>query len=164
MLVVAKAKIVLDAGTVEEREVSPTEFERLGGRAATKKWKQSIRILNSDGSMGRPVGEVLQAMGLDMRSNTLSFVTPSIRRPVAQYPVQQGRSGGELTQHVITSHLQKRCLGYLSGDSSTSLPAQLPRLPPGVRVVDVGATSYEEPRPRGPRSGGATACLQGLQV
>lgn len=33
----------------KEKEVSPTEFERLGGRAATKKWKQSIRLIGEDG-------------------------------------------------------------------------------------------------------------------
>jgi hypothetical protein len=36
-------------GTPHEREVSATEFERLGGRGATKKWRQSIRLVNPDG-------------------------------------------------------------------------------------------------------------------
>lgn len=48
-LLVHKGKIVMYEGTTDEKEVSPTEFERLGGRSATKKWKQSIRLINEDG-------------------------------------------------------------------------------------------------------------------
>lgn len=52
-LLVHKAKIVMYEGTDREKEVSPTEFERLGGRSATKKWKQSIRLIADDGK-GKP--------------------------------------------------------------------------------------------------------------
>lgn len=48
-LLVHRAKIVIHEGSPDEKEVSPTEFERLGGRSATKKWKQSIRLVNEDG-------------------------------------------------------------------------------------------------------------------
>jgi hypothetical protein len=48
-LLVHRARIVINEGTGNEKEVSPTEFERLGGRSATKKWKQSIRLVNEDG-------------------------------------------------------------------------------------------------------------------
>jgi hypothetical protein len=48
-LLVHRARIVINEGTGDEKEVSPTEFERLGGRSATKKWKQSIRLVNDDG-------------------------------------------------------------------------------------------------------------------
>lgn len=37
---VARTCVIVDGG----REVSPTEFERLAGKAASKKWKASIRI------------------------------------------------------------------------------------------------------------------------
>ena len=37
---VARTCVILEGG----REVSPTEFERLAGKAASKKWKASIRI------------------------------------------------------------------------------------------------------------------------
>ncbi len=37
---VARTCVVLEGG----REVSPTEFERLAGKAASKKWKASIRV------------------------------------------------------------------------------------------------------------------------
>jgi SAND domain len=45
VLHVARAKIVMHTGTPDQREVSPTEFERLGGKSSTKKWKQSILIV-----------------------------------------------------------------------------------------------------------------------
>jgi hypothetical protein len=37
---VQRALVILDGG----REVSPTEFERMAGKAASKKWKASVRI------------------------------------------------------------------------------------------------------------------------
>lgn len=37
---VQRMLVILDGG----REVSPTEFERLAGKAASKKWKASIRV------------------------------------------------------------------------------------------------------------------------
>jgi hypothetical protein len=49
VLLVHKARIRIYEGTEREKEVSPTEFERLGGRSATKKWKQSIRLIGEDG-------------------------------------------------------------------------------------------------------------------
>jgi hypothetical protein len=49
VLLVAKGKIALNFGQINEKEVSPTEFERLGGRSATKKWKQSIRLIDDNG-------------------------------------------------------------------------------------------------------------------
>jgi hypothetical protein len=50
-LMVHKARIRIYEGTEREKEVSPTEFERLGGRSATKKWKQSIRLIGEDGEI-----------------------------------------------------------------------------------------------------------------
>ena len=43
-------------------EVSPTEFERIGGRATTKKWKTSVRLLEEDGQAGQTLGDWLQVM------------------------------------------------------------------------------------------------------
>lgn len=51
VLLVAKGKIALNFGQHNEKEVSPTEFERLGGRSATKKWKQSIRLIDDNGEL-----------------------------------------------------------------------------------------------------------------
>ena len=43
-------------------EVSPTEFERIGGRATTKKWKTSVRLLEADGQAGQTLGDWLQVV------------------------------------------------------------------------------------------------------
>ncbi|WIA31738.1 hypothetical protein OEZ86_002614 [Tetradesmus obliquus] len=64
-LLVHRARIVINEGSANPKEVSPTEFERLGGRSATKKWKQSIRLVNEDGELGRPVGEWYVQQGLE---------------------------------------------------------------------------------------------------
>ena len=40
-------------------DVSPTEFERLGGRATTKKWKTSVRLLEENGQVGQTLGDWL---------------------------------------------------------------------------------------------------------
>ncbi len=40
-------------------DVSPTEFERLGGRATTKKWKTSVRVLEENGQVGQTLGDWL---------------------------------------------------------------------------------------------------------
>ena len=52
VLQVHRGRVILSANTPEEKEVSATEFERLGGRAATKKWRQSIRLIQPDGTEG----------------------------------------------------------------------------------------------------------------
>jgi hypothetical protein len=49
ILQVHRGRVVLDANTPEQTEVSTTEFERRGGRGSTKKWRQSLRLLLPDG-------------------------------------------------------------------------------------------------------------------
>ncbi|EFJ50395.1 hypothetical protein VOLCADRAFT_88962 [Volvox carteri f. nagariensis] len=56
---VAKTKILYLYHLGGIREATPTEFERLGGRQATKKWKQSIRVVDSHGQPGKSLGEWL---------------------------------------------------------------------------------------------------------
>ncbi|GFR48256.1 hypothetical protein Agub_g10121, partial [Astrephomene gubernaculifera] len=56
---VAKTKILYLSQHGGIREATPTEFERLGGRQATKKWKQSIRVVDSNGQAGKSLGEWL---------------------------------------------------------------------------------------------------------
>eukprot|EP00775_Hariotina_reticulata_P002216 gene2216-2531_t len=60
VLLVAKSKIILNVGQANEKEVSPTEFERLGGRSATKKWKQSIKLIDDNGEPGERPGQGLE--------------------------------------------------------------------------------------------------------
>jgi len=47
VFLVPNPRVLIGVGTASEREVSPTEFERLGGKAASKKWRTSIRIQES---------------------------------------------------------------------------------------------------------------------
>ncbi|KAF6264248.1 hypothetical protein COO60DRAFT_1698474 [Scenedesmus sp. NREL 46B-D3] len=45
--------------------VSPTEFERLGGKGASKKWKCTIRVRKANGLPGITMGDWLLQMGYD---------------------------------------------------------------------------------------------------
>ncbi|KAK9827616.1 hypothetical protein WJX81_006673 [Elliptochloris bilobata] len=56
------------------KRVSPTEFERLAGKAASKKWKASLRVDKGGGVPGRTIGDWLIDAGLD---------TPKAARPKA---------------------------------------------------------------------------------
>ena len=47
--------------------VPATEFERLGGRGSTRKWRQSLRYLGDDGERGIPVGKWLREKGNSYR-------------------------------------------------------------------------------------------------
>ena len=40
-------------------EVSGTEFEKIGGKAASKKWRNSLRVQRPDGSSGASIGDWL---------------------------------------------------------------------------------------------------------
>jgi hypothetical protein len=48
LLAVSRLRIIMNPGTASEREVSPTQFERLGGKGASKKWRLSIHVANSE--------------------------------------------------------------------------------------------------------------------
>jgi len=68
-----------DSGGV--RELRPNEFERQGGRASSKKWKASIKVLLPDGQSGVPIATYLARRGtpLQVRSrqrSASSFTLP----------------------------------------------------------------------------------------
>lgn len=46
LMLLPSLRIILDAGTPAAREVSPTEFERLGGRGSSKKWRRTVFVLD----------------------------------------------------------------------------------------------------------------------
>jgi hypothetical protein len=48
VLLLPHPRVVVGEGTAAGKTVSPTEFERMGGKAASKKWRTSIRLLNSE--------------------------------------------------------------------------------------------------------------------
>ncbi|GFR43633.1 hypothetical protein Agub_g4733, partial [Astrephomene gubernaculifera] len=49
----------------EGRTLSPTEFERIAGKAASKKWKVTLRVLTPGGTPGPTLGEHLVELGLE---------------------------------------------------------------------------------------------------
>jgi hypothetical protein len=51
---------VLTTVNGEVESVTPNEFERLGGKASSKKWKNSIKLLNPDGTRGITIGDWLK--------------------------------------------------------------------------------------------------------
>lgn len=46
----------------------PPEFERMGGRSAAKKWKQSIKVMNRNGTVGMCLGDWLVENGYETRA------------------------------------------------------------------------------------------------
>ncbi|GAX74932.1 hypothetical protein CEUSTIGMA_g2378.t1 [Chlamydomonas eustigma] len=75
-LVISKGKVVLADG----QELTPIEFERASGKSQTKKWRLSLRVCAPGEDWdNKPVGEWLQAHGVNIRSNFLSIVTNTAR-------------------------------------------------------------------------------------
>ncbi|KIY91913.1 hypothetical protein MNEG_16050, partial [Monoraphidium neglectum] len=55
VMVPSKQRILIDAGGGRFGDVGCTEFERLGGKAAHKRWRSSIRLANECGpTWGEP--------------------------------------------------------------------------------------------------------------
>lgn len=46
LMLLPSKRIVVDAGTPQAREVSPTEFERLGGRGSRKRWRRTVFVID----------------------------------------------------------------------------------------------------------------------
>ncbi|GBF96744.1 hypothetical protein Rsub_09486 [Raphidocelis subcapitata] len=67
VLLLPRKRVLLHPGTPAAVEVSPTEFERLGGKATYKRWRSSIRVADASAEawVGRPVGDWLIAHGFD---------------------------------------------------------------------------------------------------
>ncbi|GIL47093.1 hypothetical protein Vafri_4004, partial [Volvox africanus] len=47
------------------KSISPSEFERLAGKAASKKWKVTLRVIKPSGQLGPTLGEHLVELGLE---------------------------------------------------------------------------------------------------
>lgn len=82
--------VLLDSGKL----VTPTEFERLAGKASSKKWKASIRVQKADGRPGITMGDWLIDMGYDAprTARPPSSAAPSLEE-VRRRQIQQ-RAGG----------------------------------------------------------------------
>lgn len=53
VLLLPKKRIIIHPNTEQAREVSPTEFERIAGKGAAKKWRQTIQARDGEWG-GRP--------------------------------------------------------------------------------------------------------------
>lgn len=100
---VAKAKVLYLSHLGGIREATPTEFERLGGRQATKKWKQSIRVVDTHGQPGKSLGEWLAGTAGTANEGTRAVWLAMGSAPQsgghAQEPVRvQGLEGREQVQ------------------------------------------------------------------
>ena len=49
----------------KQEEITPADYERLGGHGSAKKWRKSIRIVNEDGSTGIALGDHLAKQGAE---------------------------------------------------------------------------------------------------
>jgi hypothetical protein len=54
VLLLPQMRVLVSVGARGLREVSPTEFERLGGKGAAKKWRQTIQLQSGRGSGRHP--------------------------------------------------------------------------------------------------------------
>lgn len=61
IMLLPRGRVLIYPGTDAAREVTPTEFEKLGGKGAAKKWRSSIRL--KDGEHMRGGDRVRAALG-----------------------------------------------------------------------------------------------------
>ena len=97
----------------EGRECTPTEFERLAGKGASKKWKASLRVDKGGGIPGPTMGDWLVDAGLDAAKAARPKAAPALhaarRQQVSrqrfgtQAPKPQGK------QVIATEHLLACC-------------------------------------------------------
>lgn len=73
----------------EGRECTPTEFERLAGKGASKKWKASLRVDKGGGVPGPTMGDWLVDAGLDTAKAVRPKAPPSMQAARRQQPARQ---------------------------------------------------------------------------
>lgn len=151
-----KGVLLVKQGRVlyEGQEMSPTEFERLGGKASAKKWKNSVRVMLPDGSPGGTIGEWLQEHGVDIRNNQV-FVAGEPAGFTQQRGGNAGAGGARLSHSASDSAIMRMArsdqmrMGLLPGDPTVgSLPREMPPLPPGMAgataTIDIGRYKVQE--------------------
>ncbi|CAD7695515.1 unnamed protein product [Ostreobium quekettii] len=152
--VTATSRVVIKENGHLTREITPNEMERLGGRAQTKKWKQSIKLLNTDGTLGGSIGDWLRDQGLDVRVPHSTSAFPIKRQRTALHPVNhqdaQHPRGFDIAaaKARMEAHLAGLHLGYRPGSPVEALvPQQLLPLAtsaPQLRTVDLQEMSYQQ--------------------
>ena len=87
-------------GTPAKTAVVPaTEFERLGGRGSTRKWRQSLRYVGEGGDTSLSVGKFLRQTGNEWRDavvgRSLEILNPEDARYYAAEIINFKPEGGE---------------------------------------------------------------------
>ncbi|GIL85360.1 hypothetical protein Vretifemale_13815, partial [Volvox reticuliferus] len=146
---VAKTKILYLSHLGSIREATPTEFERLGGRQATKKWKQSIRVVDSHGQPGRSLGEWLAGTaGTSGDGQRQAFAWLTMGQRAGGWPEGggDGARGGaaQSSNSQLREQFQLQLLDFLTGriDNPGAGPGQPPE---GGKFgpVAVGSHSFD---------------------
>lgn len=117
----------------EGRECTPTEFERLAGKGASKKWKASLRVDKGGGVPGPTMGDWLVDAGLDNPKAPRPKAAPAMhaarRQQVArqrfgnQAPKPQGKQVICICVCIHWSCLLIRIRVFLLGDTCTCIDA-----------------------------------------
>ena len=92
----------------EGRECTPTEFERLAGKGASKKWKASLRVDKGGGVPGPTMGDWLIDAGLDSAKAIRPKPPPSMQAARRQQPARQqygAQTAKPSGKQVCLSHL-----------------------------------------------------------
>lgn len=136
VLHVARGCIEIISGGDVGATIPPTEFEKLGGRAASKKWKASIHVIEPDGTPGICIGDWLSAHGLDIRPGEDAF------RPVVICDI-------ELERRRMAFNLDRQRLALRAGDTTAVCPEHLDRdtisnTKPLYRLSDLSAAQLLE--------------------
>ncbi|KAK9807236.1 hypothetical protein WJX73_000611 [Symbiochloris irregularis] len=142
-LLVDKLKVVSGG-----QEMSPTEFEKLGGKALAKKWRTSCKVVAADGSTRQQVGDWLQERNcqapIPRGGNRPGGSISQLRRAMAPRPPKDTSERQFCTASDIQAHLRRQFLGLLPGDpTADDLPAELPPSSPSPSAP----AQPDEPRP-----------------
>ena len=102
----------------EGRECTPTEFERLAGKGASKKWKASLRVDKGGGVPGPTMGDWLVDAGLDNPKAPRPKAAPAMHAARRQQVARQ-RFGNQAPkpQGKQVIHLQLHLLGALATEN-----------------------------------------------
>lgn len=112
--------------TAAGKDLGPTEFERLAGKASSKKWKASCRVIAPDGSTRTTIGDYLVVSGLSFWLQVLPIMVQYVmctadaangcRTPADLDPVTRLAVG--ITAEYSSSHKQVLCADQAAGCTS----------------------------------------------
>ncbi|KAK9825927.1 hypothetical protein WJX81_007483 [Elliptochloris bilobata] len=131
---------VLVDGADGPEEINPGEFEKRGGRAQSKKWKESVKV---EGQPGMSIGRWLTLRGAPALASGSS--TPQRRQRRAEPSVAQRRAAPARTARSAREEPDictfSRYPGHMDGFEVADLPAELPPANPALVHIDVASLS-----------------------